>query len=321
VSAALPPAGVLRFGVQAFQQNVELDGYAALWRRAEELGLEWASVYDHFLPVFADPAGPCFEGPTLLAALATQTRSIRCGILVAGNTYRHPAVLANVAATLDHVSHGRLELGLGAGWFEPEHRQYGIPFPPVRERLAALREAAIVIRSLWTEEETTLAGRHYTLTRARCEPKPVQRPHPPLWIGGTGERVLLRVVAELADGWNSLPVAVEDYERLARALAAHCAELGRDPGEIRRSLIFQTVLGETEREAAERLRARAEELRLTPDELRAQGVAVQTVEQCAELLGRYVGLGVGDLVLIERPPFDERTLELLAGRVAPAVRG
>jgi F420-dependent oxidoreductase-like protein len=220
---------VLRFGVQAFQQDISLDGYVALWRRAEELGLEWASVYDHFLPVFAEPTGPCFEGPTLLAAVASRTQSIRCGVLVAGNTYRHPAVLANVAATLDHVSHGRLELGLGAGWFELEHAQYGIPFPPVGERLARLREAARMLRSLWTEEETTFDGRYYRLARARCEPKPVQRPHPPLWIGGTGERVLLRIVAECADGWNSLPVPVEDYERLGRALARHCAELGRDP--------------------------------------------------------------------------------------------
>lgn len=318
--SALPPDSTVRVGIHSGQQHSDFTAYEHLWRRADELGLDWASAFDHFLPILSDPTGPCFEGLTLVAAMAARTRSIRCGILVVGNTYRHPAVLANAAATIDHVSGGRLELGLGAGWFELEHDQYGIPFPSIGERLARLGEAASILKSLWTTEETTFAGRYYTLEKARCEPKPVQRPHPPLWIGGTGERVLLRIAAESADGWNTFVLPEEEYQRKLDALAMHCADLGRDPGEIRKSLIFRVVLGEDETEADERFRERAAALRLDPAELHAQGFEAQTPEQCAELFGRYKRLGVRDFLVMARPPADERTMELLVQRVAPALR-
>ncbi len=320
MSAALPGENAIRFGIHSGQQYSDLGGYVRLWQRAEELGLEWASVFDHFLPIFADPDGPCFEGTTLLASMATRTSSIRCAILVAGNTYRHPAVLANLGATIDHVSGGRLELGLGGGWFELEHDQYGIPFPPVRERLERLREAATIVKSLWTEERTTFEGRYYTLKGARCEPKPLQEPHPPLWIGGAGERVLLRIVAESADGWNTFLGPEDEYRRKLNALARHCADVGRDPGEIRKSLVFRAVLGESELEAEERLRERAGALRADPEALRAEGVQPLTPEQCAERLRGYARLGVRDFLLQARAPADERTLDLLAREVVPAVR-
>ena len=172
----------LRFGIHTGQQYTSFPEYLELWQAAEALGLEWASLFDHFLPIQTDPNGPCFEGMTLLAAMAAHTERIRCGMIVLGVTYRHPAVLANEAATIDHVSGGRLELGLGAAWYELEHDQYGIPFPRIGERMDMLDEACRVVKSLWTQEHTTFEGRHYRLRDARCEPKPLQRPLP-LWIG------------------------------------------------------------------------------------------------------------------------------------------
>ena len=156
----------------------------------------------------------------MLAALAAHTTRIRCGILVAGNTYRNPGVLANIATTIDHVSGGRLELGLGAGWYEKEHDQFGIPLPPMTKRAQMLSETASILKSLWTQHKTTFKGRHYTITDASCEPKPVQKPYIPLWIGGMGERFTLRVVAEVADGWNAFFMPIEDYKRKLVSLPA-----------------------------------------------------------------------------------------------------
>lgn len=311
--------GKLRFGIQAPQQHTSFPAYASLWERAEQLGLEWASVCDHFVPTQGDTSGPCLEGPTLLAALAARTRRLRCGILVVGVTYRHPAMLANVAATIDHVSGGRLELGLGAGWHEPEHRQYGIPFPSLGERSQRLRETAHVLRRLWTEDRATYEGDYYRLADARCEPKPLQRPHVPLWIGGTGERVVLRTVAECADGWNTFLLPEDEYRHKLDVLTHHCRDLGRDPSDIRRAIVFHAVLADSVATAEERLRERASALRSSAGALRAGGMRAMTVEDCADELGRYARLGVADFVLYMRAPVDEQTLELLAREVAPRV--
>ena len=308
----------LRFGIHAGQQYTDFESYLELWQTAEELGLDWASVFDHFLPIQADPDGPCFEGMTLLAAMAAHTQRLRCAIIVAGVTYRQPAVLANMAVTIDHISGGRLELGLGGAWYELEHDQYGIPFPPLGERLARLGEAAAILKSLWREPTTTFSGRHYQLREARCEPKPLQSPNIPLWIGGAGERVTLRHVAAHADGWNTFLIPLEQYRHKLQALEAHCAEVGRERAEIRLQLVAQAVLGADEREADEQLRARADGLGVEVDALRGQVLAV-TPEQLAEQLKPYVELGVSDFLLLARPPMDRRTLELFAGEVAPAL--
>jgi alkanesulfonate monooxygenase SsuD/methylene tetrahydromethanopterin reductase-like flavin-dependent oxidoreductase (luciferase family) len=241
-------------------------------------------------------------------------------VIVAGVTYRHPAVLANMAATIDHVSGGRLELGLGGAWYELEHRQYGIPFPPIGRRLAMLGEAAAILKSLWTERETTFTGRHYQLREAMCEPKPLQRPRIPLWIGGAGERVTLRHVAAQADGWNTFLTPLEEFEHKLSVLDSHCREVGRDRAEIRIQLVLQAVLGADEREAEDQLHARAESLGVELEALRAAAPAV-TPERLAGHLRPYVERGVSDFLLLARPPMDRRTLELFAGAVAPELRG
>jgi F420-dependent oxidoreductase-like protein len=311
--------GQIRFGIHSGQQHSPLADYLNLWRRAEDLGYDWASVFDHFLPIFSDPEGPCFDGLTLLSAMAAHTSRIRCGILVVGNTYRHPAVLANIATTIDHVSAGRLELGVGAAWYELEHQQYGIDFPPVGRRIRMLGESLEILKSMWTEHRTTFDGRYYSLIDALCEPKPIQQPHPPLWVGGGGEKLTLRVVAESADGWNTFLMPMDDYKRKLDALAGHCEAVGRDPGDIRKSLVVQTYVREDDtklKEGRERLAAR---FGSEADALRA--VVVGTPEQVAERLLLYAEAGVGDFLVGARPPgTDLETLELVATKVAPLLR-
>lgn len=310
----------VRVGIHAGQQHTDFDGYLALWRRAEDLGLDWASVFDHFLPIQTDPTGPCFEGFTLLAAMAAHTSRIRCGMVVSGVTYRHPAVLANIAVTLDHVSGGRFELGIGAAWNEMEHEQYGIDFPPIGRREEMLAEAASILKALWTEPEADFDGRHFRLRAARCEPKPVQRPHLPLWIGGAGERRTLRVVAEHADGWNTFLTSPDEYRHKLGVLADHCAAAGRDPSTIRKALVFSAVLGKRDADLEGRLAERADALGVDAQALRARGMRALTAERLVETLAPYRELGVRDFLLLARPPADEPTLEILSEEVAPALR-
>jgi F420-dependent oxidoreductase-like protein len=310
--------GQIRFGIHAGPQHTTYADYLHLWQTAESLGYDWASVFDHFIPIQSDPEGPCFEGPTLLAAMAAHTRRLRCGILVVGNTYRNPAVLAKIAATIDHVSGGRLEWGIGAGWWVMEHEQYGIPYHTTGRRIRMLGETATILRSLWTQHRTTFHGRYYRITDALCEPKPVQNPLP-LWVGGAGERLTLRVVAESADGWNTFLMPVEEYRHKLDVLADHCRAVGRDPREIRKSLVVQALIGTTEAEARERAERMARARATTVEALRGRAL-MGTPEQAAEQLMPYVALGVGDFIVGARAPADYAALELFINRVAPLVR-
>jgi F420-dependent oxidoreductase-like protein len=308
----------LRFGIHAGQQYSDFPDYLELWRTAEQLGLDWASVFDHFMPIQADPTGPCFEGMTLLAAMAAHTERLRIGIIVTGITYRSPAVLANMAVTIDHISGGRLELGIGGAWYELEHQQYGIPFPPIGRRLAMMGEEAVILKSLWTQERTTFNGRHYQLQDAMCEPKPLQ-PRIPLWIGGSGERVTMRHVAAEADGWNTFLMPVDEFDHKLAVLDGHCRDVGRDRSEIRIQIVAQAVLGADAAEVEEQLRARAAGLHVDVETLRQRALS-GTPEQLVERLRPLAERGVGDFLLSARPPIDRRTLELFAGEVAPALR-
>src|SRR5262245_17107692 len=208
----MPTTHPIRFGLQTAQPGIAWTDLLDLWHRADAWGYDSLWNYDHFYAIFTDPDSSCLEGWTTLSALAQATTRARIGTLVNGNTYRHPCVTAKAAVTLDHVSGGRLNLGLGAGWFEREHRDFGIDFKTVPARLAALDEACQIVLGMLTQERTTVRGKHYTVVDALANPKPLQRPHPPLMIGGTGERVLLRIVAKYADMWN----ASADAERMGK---------------------------------------------------------------------------------------------------------
>src|SRR6185369_2731900 len=210
----------VRFGIQTGQQSVEWGQILDLWKKADAWGYDSVWAFDHFYPIFVDPEGPCLEGLTTLAALAQATTRARVGHLVLGNTYRHPAITAKAACTLDHISGGRFNLGIGAGWFALEHQTLGIDFKTVGGRLEALEEALRIIKGMFTQDQTTVHGRHYDVTDALCLPKPVQKPHPPIMIGGTGERVLLRIVAQYAEMWNAFAPAAE-MKRLGDVIDRH----------------------------------------------------------------------------------------------------
>jgi F420-dependent oxidoreductase-like protein len=280
----------LRFGIKTMPQLTTYDDLLRVWREADDLAIfEHAWVFDHFYPInVPDTSGPCLEGWTLLAALAAQTQRLRVGVMVTGNTYRHPAVLANMGATVDQIAHGRLDFGLGAAWNEEEHAAYGIPLPPPGERIRRMGEACEIIHRLWTEPTVTFTGQYYQLTDARCEPKPVQQPHPPFVIGGSGEQLTLRMVARYADIWNATDTTPEEFARKSAILDGHCAAIGRDPATIERSV--QVLVIPTD-------------LTVARDRLRG-----------------YINAGATHLVIYLRAPFPEGIVQLAASEIAEPLR-
>ncbi|ARF53267.1 LLM class flavin-dependent oxidoreductase [Streptomyces gilvosporeus] len=309
----------LRFGIHSGQQYASFQECLGLWQRGEALGYDWISLFDHARPPLGGPDGPCLEGPTLLAALAARTSTIRCALLVSTLTWRHPAQAAAIAATIDHISGGRLEFGIGAGGPDLGYRQYGIPFPNRTERLEMLTEGCHILRSLWTRERTDFTGRHYRLQGACLQPKPLQR-RLPLVIGGADPRHTLRIVAEHADIWNALAGTLESYRHRCAALAEHCAAVGRNPADIRKSITFRALLAEDSRALHDRRQAwERRHPPTSPD--RREFLVLGTPEQCVERLLPYLRLGVGDFLLGARPPVDWHTVELFARQVVPALRG
>jgi F420-dependent oxidoreductase-like protein len=223
----------MRFAIKTSPQHTTWPDMLAVWKAADDIEIfESGWTFDHFYPIFSDSDGPCMDGWVTLTALAQATRRLRVGVLVTGIVYRHPAVLANMAATLDIVSNGRLELGLGAGWNEQECDAYGIELGSLKERFDRFDEALEVIKLLLTVENADFKGDYFTLTAARNEPKPIQKPHPPIVIGGTGEKRTLRSAAKYAQHWNYPGGSVEDFTHKLDVLRSHCAEIGRDPAEI-----------------------------------------------------------------------------------------
>ena len=224
----------MRFGLDVAQQRMTWDELVRRVRLAEDLGFDGVGGFDHFEPMYGEGPGETFEGMTTLAGLAGVTSRIRLGLLVTGVTYRHPSVLAAQALTVDHASHGRLELALGAAWFDKEHKELGIPFPPARERFDVLEDALEILTRLYTGEVVSYDGRRTSLEHAQMRPLPVQRPHPPIWIGGTGPRRTLPLVARYADVWhafgtpNSLRQANQRLDELV-------TEAGRAPSAIMRA--------------------------------------------------------------------------------------
>ena len=224
----------MRFGLDVAEQRMPWDEIADRVRLAEELGFDGAWGFDHFQPMYGEGPGETFEGMTTLAALAGLTSRIRLGLLVAGVTYRHPSVFAAEALTIDHASHGRLELSLGAAWFDKEHTELGIPFPPTPERFDLFEDALEIVTRLFTGEVVSYDGRVVSLHDARLRPVPVQQPHPPIWIGGSGPRRTLPLVARYADVWHSwgTPSSLQPVNDRLDELAA---AVGRDPSAIMRA--------------------------------------------------------------------------------------
>ena len=274
----------LRIGIKLSQQIHPIGAQREAWRIADAAGFDHLWPFDHLIALGNDPTQPIFDGWTILGAVAENTTRARIGLNVTGNLYRHPGLLAKIAVTVDHLSNGRLEMGLGAAWNEPEFRMYGLPFPSVADRIRMLDESCRMLKALWTEPRATFQGRFYQLTEAIAEPKPVQKPHPPIWIGGSGPKRTLRVVAKHAAVWNSNARSVEETRALTAVLGEHCAKVGRDPATIRRSHQIRTESAdETLRIAEGSIREGFSDLLLFP----APNMPLpRGVEKAAELLPR-----------------------------------
>ena len=271
----------LRFGLKASGQWISIEQLRTVWRIADEAGFDHLWDFDHLATIGPQgPDGPIYEGWALQAAMAEATRRVRIGCMVTGNTYRHPVVLAKLAVTVDHLSGGRLEFGIGAAWAEIEHQMYGIE--GLDHRVGRLSESLQIIKSLFTKDRTDFEGRYYRLKDAIANPKPVQKPYPPLWIGAQGDSTL-RLTARHADVWNISGGDSEFVGPLIDKFEAACHEVGRDPAEVRRSIQF--------------------------------GWDGKDVGELVELSGRYHELGVTELVIYLRGSDPDR----LAGRVAEAL--
>ena len=280
----------MRFGLVT-DQNLPWPRLVERWQLFDSLGFDSAWDCDHFVQP-SRPTGPYFEAWTLLAGLAAKTERIRIGVLVSSNTFRHPTLLAKEAMTLDHISNGRLELGLGAGWYEPEHAMFGLEFPEPRQLVERFREAVEIVDSMLRNETTTYGGRCYQVNQAPMRPLPIQKPRPPLVLGAHKAK-MLRIVAQYGDDWNSFGTVDEMRERNAM-LDDHCASIGRDPGTIVRSLYGWAAMMAADPWAS--------------------------VDAFEDMVGRYSEAGVNEF-LIDQPRDDQLpVLERVARDLLPRLR-
>lgn len=309
----------LRFGIQTPNQDTTWEDVLATWKEAESLGFDSAWLYDHFAPIFGNFDGPVLEGWTTLAALAAETSRMRIGILVTGNTYRNPALLAKMATTVDHLSHGRLNLGIGAGWFEREHVAYGFRFGTAKERAERLEEALQVITKLWSEEHPTFSGTYYRLEKAPFAPGNVQKPRPPIVIGGQGKQWIVPLVARYADAWNALPqIDPDGIRERRRIIEAECARIGRVPCPAEVSVMLPLVAITRIPLAGPVVRLGA---RAVVDKETARSILADSPDAIAERITAYADAGVTEVILSLRPPFDRDLLRRFAGEVMPRFRG
>ena len=298
-----------------------IDGAEAKWakavetaRLAERLGYDSVWVYDHFHNVPRPAHEAVFECWTTVAALSQLTERVRLGQMVGCNGYRNPALLAKMTATVDVMSGGRLDWGIGAGWYANEFAGYGYDFPPPRDRIGMLREAVEIVRSMWTEPETTYTGRYYRLHGAQCDPKPLQQPHPPVWIGGGGEQLTLRVVARYADRSN-FGGNPEEWAHKAEVLRNHCKDVGRDYDEIVKTWTPEVFIREDEADLAEATPSGGQSF-----ERWQLGNMVGTPEQVAEKVAAYVEMGCTGFVPWCADYPSDQSLRLLAEKVLPEFR-
>jgi F420-dependent oxidoreductase-like protein len=279
----------LRWGIKTAQHHAGYSDMLKIWKDADRLEIfEHAWLFDHYAPIQGELDGPCMDGWTLLGAMAAETSRIRIGLMVTGNTYRHPAVLAKIATTVDVVSNGRLDFGIGAGWNEYEHHSMGLQLDAPGKRLDRFEEACEIWKRLFTQHLTDFDGKHYQLKDARNEPKPVQKPHPPFVIGGGGEKKTLRVVAKYADIWNLNVREVDVFKHKLQVLEQHCADVGRDPDEIEKSTQVP--------------------------------IDFANLQSAVDHAQAFVDAGVTHLVLNLRVPYPDDIVERLADEVIPNVK-
>ncbi|MEK0325875.1 MAG: TIGR03560 family F420-dependent LLM class oxidoreductase [Nitrosopumilus sp.] len=302
-----------KFGIALAREDKDFQTIKNFVLRAEELGYESLWLTDHFFTFPTPTNKPYLEVLSLLSALSAVTSKIRLGVLVIGNSYRLPSMLAKITSTIDNVSNGRLELGIGAGWFEPEYNAYGYPYPKASIRIEQLKEAVQIIKLMWTKESASFEGKHYKISDAICTPAPVQKPHPPITIGGEGER-LLGVVAAEADRWNfrGFFATVEEFKEKNQELNLICSKIGRDPSTIERSitglLLTDTDEGRLKEKLSNMTRMRPG---LTAEDLLSKGFS-GSPEQCVDRLQKFVAEGAGYFMLGR---IDVSQLEMVMDRI------
>lgn len=285
-------------------------------RRVERVGFHSAWLYDHLITWPTVSADSCFECWTLLSSLASITKTLRLGQMVTCNSYRSPALLAKMAATLDNISNGRLEFGLGAGWYDYEYIAYGYEFPKPAVRIRMLEEAVQIVKKMWTEEKATFTGKYYQIKEAISQPKPIQKPHPPIIVGGAGEQLTLRVMSKYADRTNIGGYrSYEEYERKFRVLDGYCREIGRDPASITRTLLRDVIIAETDAEA----KKKAEDVwpREAAFQERRLSSIVGDPESCLSQLEKWKRLGITYFITYFPDAVDLEAIELFARRVMP----
>jgi alkanesulfonate monooxygenase SsuD/methylene tetrahydromethanopterin reductase-like flavin-dependent oxidoreductase (luciferase family) len=301
----------VKFGVRIHQSGYSYEALREVWTQADRLGYYSATLYD-LLNV------PTLECWTAFSALAAETRQIRLTPLVLANPYRHPALLAKMASTLDVISGGRLELGIGSGGGGADHRASGFPYPAASVRVEMLEEAAQVIKALWTQDEASFQGSYYSLIGAVNEPKPLQKPHPPLLIGGHGETYLFRAVARFADICNvGFEMSLDEHESKLNALARHCHRYGRDPSEIEVTHNTRLVIAENSAQF-DRLAAAgaaASNTSVTDHKESLKRAIAGTPEECVAQIQAYVDKGICYFFLLFPDPISPASLELFAREV------
>ena len=296
--------------------------------QAEQLGYDSIWVYDHFHTVPVATQEPTYEAWTLMASLAAVTERVRLGQMCTCNGYRPPAYLAKVAASIDAISGGRLEMGIGGGWYEEEYVAYGYPFPKPSIRLGELDEAVQIMKQMWTEDEASFSGRHFTVEGAICRPRPLQDGGPPMWIAGGGEQLTLKTAAKYADYTNFVGTP-EGFTHKSEVLERHCENVGRDFADITRSSNFNVVVGESETDVEAKLAAMASRVDHVLDDAGAMvdrvftgvGAAVGTPDQVIETIASFAEAGMGyAIVYFPDVAYDSSSLELFASDVMPALR-
>ena len=306
----------IRFGLQTAPENVDWSALVDVWKFAEGLGYDSLWTSDHFVTsMFQDtPHAPVLDGWTALAGLATLTERVRLGVMITGNPYRHPPQLAKIATTLDQMSGGRLIMGIGAAWFEDEHRMYGVPLHAKAERANRLGEALQILNLLWTEKRASFDGKYYRIEDAICEPKPVQSPRIPIWVGGWGEKIVLRHAARHADGWNTTGSPKQLAHKMD-VFKRHCDDAGRDFDALEKSVMH---LGLFHSDDPSEVSAYIKRRRM-PEEFRDHFM-VGSHEQMRDQISRYIDLGFNHFVCQVMAPFDTEAIEAWYSEVALAFR-
>ena len=315
---------MIKFGVQLWQEEYDFNGLKRAWREVEDMGYDSAWIYDHFYPMAKNTSNNIMESWTLLPSLAAETKRLRLGVLVTCNSYRFPSILAKIAATVDVISKGRLEFGIGAGWYEEEYIAYGIPFPNVKTRIEQLAESVEIIKRIWTQDKTDFHGKYYAINNLISYPKSIQKPYPPIWIGGKNNR-LLKIVAEHADYANFAGCSVDKYCDRLVMLKKQCLKVRRPFKDISKTWHGRVIIVDKKEKLKQKVLKAKESTtygkvqEMSYDQYLEEVIA-GTPEQCIEKMQEFIDLGV--IYFIPHFPFgtDLKELRIFMDKVASSYR-